>query len=87
MIKDVTANLLYKYCTNGRRSAQKHPETLCYNPYRTTTYAELGRFVIGRSAVQVQSSLHSSSPLPTVPLIFSSNFFTASTATADAVLM
>jgi len=44
------------YCTNDRRSARKHPETLCYNPYRTTTYAKLGRFVIGRSAVQLRSS-------------------------------
>ena len=45
-----------KCCTNGRRSAQKHPKTLYYDPYRTTTYAKLGRFVIGRSPVQVWSS-------------------------------
>src|SRR5271169_4423032 len=48
--------LLYKYCTNGPRSAQKHPKTPCYSPYPTTTYAKLGRFVIGRSLVQVWSS-------------------------------
>ena len=45
-----------KCCTNGRRSAQKHPKTLCCNPYCTTTYAKLGRFVIDRSAVQFRSS-------------------------------
>jgi hypothetical protein len=48
-----------KCCTNGRRSAQKHPKTLYYDPYRTTTYAKLGRFVIGRSPVQVWSSVPS----------------------------
>ena len=50
------SQLLYKCCTNGLRNAPKHPKTLCYNPYCTTTYAKLGRFVIGRSAVQVRSS-------------------------------
>jgi hypothetical protein len=44
--------LLYNSCTNGPRSAQEHPKTPCYCPYRTTTYAKLGRFVIGRSPVQ-----------------------------------
>ena len=41
--------IVWSSCCTNTRSAQKHPKTLCYNAYLTTTYAKLGRFVISRS--------------------------------------
>jgi hypothetical protein len=43
-------------CTKGAQEPPKRPETESRHLHSTTTYAGLGLFVIGRSAVQVRSS-------------------------------
>jgi hypothetical protein len=84
------AQVLYKpspECSKTPRNALL--QSLLHNNIRKTGSIRNPagqRFRSNRRSI-LFSSLQSSSPLPTVPLIFSSNFFTAPTATADAVLM